>query len=422
LYLPVEIFGQENISRNSMMNETNPRVRVDANFNLPSNQSSDLPNVSSKLKCKNSTDISPASVSIDTDKTTYAPGQGILPFIYIYNSEGCLIPAKVLVEMINARTLDKIFSQTSFSTTQSGLINDGQQIYVDEPGDYNLTATIDINSKEQIAWKIISIKEIFETRQSFMWLIGLIFFSCLLFVILKGTKDPLLNEVLRFVFISGIIFSVLLSFIFINENISAFSPIGVVKKPITDLTPQTSDSSSSAPSDNSGSAPPMESSGEPFFVPESSFGEGQWVLNIGGQAPDYIYGVQIPITVVIFGITGGYLRYLYKTSKLKDNLSLLKEQAVSRNWMFYHSLEDISLLFLAPILAIAVWFILDQAGIKGQSAINTISITSFAIGLITDEVIQTLIRVSGSALGLKEKENKQDKQSSGKVDSDPVNT
>ncbi len=39
---------------------------------------------------------------------------------------------------------------------------------------------------------------------------------------------------------------------------------------------------------------------------------GQWVLNIGGsQRDNYLNGIQIPIFVIVFGIIGGYLRFLY---------------------------------------------------------------------------------------------------------------
>jgi hypothetical protein len=193
-------------------------------------------------------------------------------------------------------------------------------------------------------------------------------------------------------------------------------------------------------------------------------------------------GIQIPIYVIIFGISGGYLRYLYKTAKLQKSVNLSdrsylfswnnipgseseklkyflkenfnlewiidqefqkkgnsveasnKKNSVSillehdkeyaaiiingrkimkliveeengmfniyhtidrRRSIFYQSLEDLSLFFLAPLLAIAVWFILYQGGTTSTLAI---SIVSFAVGLITEEIIQTIIRISSSTL------------------------
>ena len=38
----------------------------------------------------------------------------------------------------------------------------------------------------------------------------------------------------------------------------------------------------------------------------------QWVINFGGTADDnYSSGVQVPTYILIFGIAGGYIRYLY---------------------------------------------------------------------------------------------------------------
>ena len=410
LILPISATGQEqpvnNFSNGKLPNPENLGMHSsDPSFPPPQS----YPTVSSQLKCKNTSDFDPASISIDTDKVTYAPTQSIFLFVFVYNQEGCIIPAKVVIEISSTDSSFKLVRQSSFSSTQGGLINNGQQFNLEDSGRYNLTATVKIADKEEIAWKIISVKEIFESRQALMWLIGLLFFVGLILVIIRGTRDLLLNEILRFICISGIIFSALSSFIFINENISAFSPIGVVKKPnsgtsietVTDISP------SPPPATSSGEAPPPStSSGEAIYLPESAFGEGQWVLNIGGQAPAYSFGIQIPLAVIIFGIAGGYLRYLYKTSKLKNNLSIMVGEMNNRNWRFYHSLEDIALLFLAPLLAIGVWFLLDLAGIKGQSAINTIAVTSLTIGLITEEVIQMLIKFSGSALGMTQKEQK----------------
>jgi len=430
LILPISATGQEqpvnNFSNGKLPNPENLGMHSsDPSFPPPQS----YPTVSSQLKCKNTSDFDPASISIDTDKVTYAPTQSIFLFVFVYNQEGCIIPAKVVIEISSTDSSFKLVRQSSFSSTQGGLINNGQQFNLEDSGRYNLTATVKIADKEEIAWKIISVKEIFESRQALMWLIGLLFFVGLILVIIRGTRDLLLNEILRFICISGIIFSALSSFIFINENISAFSPIGVVKKPnsgtsietVTDISPSpppatssgeapppaTSSGEAPPPSTSSGEAPPPStSSGEAIYLPESAFGEGQWVLNIGGQAPAYSFGIQIPLAVIIFGIAGGYLRYLYKTSKLKNNLSIMVGEMNNRNWRFYHSLEDIALLFLAPLLAIGVWFLLDLAGIKGQSAINTIAVTSLTIGLITEEVIQMLIKFSGSALGMTQKEQK----------------
>jgi hypothetical protein len=54
------------------------------------------------------------------------------------------------------------------------------------------------------------------------------------------------------------------------------------------------------------------------------------------------------------------------------------------------------LLLLAPLLAIAVWFLLLQIGLQqqnissGQTGIFILAVISFSVGLITQEVVQRL--------------------------------
>ena len=178
------------------------------------------------------------------------------------------------------------------------------------------------------------------------------------------------------------------------------------------------------------------------------------MINVGGGKSGpfgpYKGGIQIPIYIFVFGIAGGYLRYLYKTSKLRlldktlkgtyiftwdkvpgidsntlkdflirnlgikwtgspdleikksndkktinisdgkrylsitlnnthaeiriDSGEVYRLSAIERNdtikiyqgiddmrrLVFYQSLEDLSVIFLAPLLAIATWFILSQ--------------------------------------------------------------
>ncbi len=131
----------------------------------------------------------------------------------------------------------------------------------------------------------------------------------------------------------------------------------------------------------------------------------------------------------MFGIAGGYLRYLYKTAKIrtfdkeiqdlrtttnkifsdeyqsqidklkKDRMKLVEIQKLGesslmvqkidtelsglmyakeyryrsglRKLIFYRSIEDLSLLFLSPLLAIAIWFVLDQWQTTASNVKNT---------------------------------------------------
>jgi hypothetical protein len=144
---------------------------------------------------------------------------------------------------------------------------------------------------------------------------------------------------------------------------------------------------------------------------------GQWVINIGGEPKEkYAFGIQVPINVFIFGIAGGYLRYLYQMAQkarpekevtiqgapapespqTKEQEGQKSSQPTS-DWqtrgIFFDTLRDIALLFLSPLLAIAVWLVLLQGG---TTSILTLGAVSFAIGLITTEVVQMLIRFGAS--------------------------
>jgi hypothetical protein len=331
----------------------------------------------------------PISIGVETVKSIYAPLEGVGMKISVYDSKGCLVPAKVVLQITRLDTGNPtvVYRQSFTSDTTIGIPSFTTFNYFtsNEPGIYNITATTTINGKEETSWKILTIQEFYLSRFAFMWFLGFIFFIGLVILIIKSFANRELNEVLRFTFISGIIFSILLSFIFLNEKVSEVSPIGIVTKQVT--------------------PPGAETLPTPIGeIPANLLGSGQWVLNIGGQADEYSYGIQIPIGILVFGIAGGYLRYLYKTSKIykeyKEYFISGKDDVSSyRLWLFYHSLEDISLLFLAPLLAIAIWLLLIQAGMQGQEALPTIAVISFSVGLVTEEVVQALINFTKSTLG-----------------------
>ena len=190
---------------------------------------------------------------------------------------------------------------------------------------------------------------------------------------------------------------------------------------------------------------------------------GEWVIIIGGnndneyqyqdQTMQDKYVIEIPVYVVIFGIIGGYLRYLYSKSILilrndsgsspenqnnstdKDNDKDKSEELHSKSAPTLHndsgsspenqnnstdkdndkdkseelhsfgkSLGEIALLFLAPVLAIAIFFMLNIIGVSGQNSIYVIGVLSIGIGLATKEAIDVIIRFAKSKF--EEPENK----------------
>ena len=164
-------------------------------------------------------------------------------------------------------------------------------------------------------------------------------------------------EICRFIFLSIIALTPIVAFVFSNVEIAPNSPIGFVIK-----------------------------HGSNGLIGPNNITQqgGQWNLNIGGAWIDnYQSGIQIPINVVIFGIAGGYLRLLYTTSqKIKGG-----SQSDNKDTFFYQTLSDLSLIFLSPLLAIAVYLVFFQGG---TVSIYTLAAISISIGLVTKEAIGML--------------------------------
>jgi hypothetical protein len=277
----------------------------------------------------------------------------------------------------------------------------------------------------------------------------------LIFLIMLSTRNIELTkfEIYRFISISGIILPIIFGLIFIDSEWGRNSPISILK----------------------------------FVDPskEEQIGN-QWIINIGGIKMDnYRSGIFIPVFVLIFGLAGGYLRFLHRTILQKDNVEslsqideylfkwndipgniqetnklkqyllthynvpwinnrefekiadnenkifsedkknnilislnqneekiiikvndkvkgsliarssnddiLIYKRSDKKNWLFYQSLGDLTILIMAPLLAIAAWFILTTAGVYDKYVVATVS---FAIGLITDNIVNRLISFS----------------------------
>jgi hypothetical protein len=98
------------------------------------------------------------------------------------------------------------------------------------PGIYNITASTPIDGKIQSAWKLIEVHNIYNSTTAYAIYIAIIFFVGLIIVITFRKINYTLSEVLRFIFISGIIVSVILSFIFIDEPVGSTSPVGLIQQ------------------------------------------------------------------------------------------------------------------------------------------------------------------------------------------------
>jgi hypothetical protein len=182
----------------------------------------------------------------------------------------------------------------------------------------------------------------------------------------KPVPDLHHKEVYRFILISGIVLLPILSFIWTDVETGTYGPVGII------LT------NSSA-------------------VPNNNQTISQWALNIGGSsATEYRSGIVIPLYIVLLGTLGGYLRYLYKTyqkgehpgldNKKKKEKEEEEEKHMTPRKFMRETLGELATIFLAPLLAIAVWLIILEQ-ITSPYALAAISLI---IGLAIEEVISGL--------------------------------
>lgn len=279
-----------------------------------------------------------------------------------------------------------------------------------DDGRYQVDAFASVSGKKVGASSIFEVKNAFFSNSAKMIGWAIVFFIILLTVIFFGNliygsvstptqfrlkQRGIANvELFRFLSLTGIAAFLILAFVFADAEIGVNSPVGLVKQNFKIIN-QTD-------------------------AQNSIVRENAWVINIGGsQTDNYVGGIQIPTFVIIFGLAGGYLRYLYgmrfffsrwkKGDEFEDTDKNWGDLNISDNLSFLrHSLRSLSLFFLSPMLAVVIWFILFQSGTTGKWAIAAVS---FSLGLITEEVIQVIIAfVRKILVGIKEEgvEKKED--------------
>lgn len=249
----------------------------------------------------------------------------------------------------------------------------GKQVFALHPLDsglYNITVTAIGNRASESASIIVSVVSLFWTSSVVFLYVALGFFAALLILILRTETQNSIQEILRFVFLSGIVASLLASLLLSDLEFGDNAPIGLVK---------------------------AQDENNPLL---------EWTFNIGGVRDplngNRVGGLNIPVYVIAFGLIGGYLRYLYKTSRLLKDDDLKKEKEkmtkylkdtsradnleIDRKIAFYEALEDLSLFFLAPILAVVVWFLFSQWEPLENSP-SVLAVFSFTSGLVTNEIV-----------------------------------
>ncbi|HEY7572082.1 MAG TPA: hypothetical protein VH796_12010 [Nitrososphaeraceae archaeon] len=338
---------------------------------------------------------SDTSIAIDSKKTLITP-QDVFLNIFVYDMNNCSVNKQVNIQVrylgdkdeadSNLKTItnnynnDKpsIITKASASSEQQNLatIKTMPLIYnetalisffsksgipLDKQGLYLVRASIPGEDQVKPSWIVIHGRDLFGTNFALSLIIGFIAFIGLLifsiFANIYGNKLQKYSKEVRFLCISVMVFSMAVVFYFVTEELGTGSPLGLIKRPLTN-------------------------SSITSLIPGAS-GE-QWVINIGGVPENkYMFGLQIPVYVFVFGLVGGYIRYLYATVQSQtDNGGKVT---------VYNSLYDVAQIFLAPLLAAAVWFLIIQNGVDPLKGIFMLAVISFAVGLATTNVVNALI-------------------------------
>jgi hypothetical protein len=262
------------------------------------------------------------TISIKTDNPTYFPGDTIRVFGSLYNKNGSPVTnASIHIDAYQSKDPNepkKIIYRTSIITDSNGKYSDdGLRISESDYGlvssmmnfskmspnlfgeSYIVEASTSFGGIMNSTWTKVEIKNMFLTFSSLALLSGLIwvfgFIAAVWWPIkIEFDKDnipwskrainilkagPQSKQIIVFVCISGMVLAPIASLLLADIEVGKHSPLGFVKKEFTSV---------------NGSI------------------TNQWVMNFGGtEANNFSSGVQVPIYILIFGIAGGYIRYLY---------------------------------------------------------------------------------------------------------------
>ncbi len=310
-------------------------------------------------------------ISVTTDLVKYIAGDVVGLSGSIIDGDGCPLQQPVNLEV--KRGSEVMYAITVIANSEGYFYDSG--LNADKAGVYSVKAVPSGTDGGNYAIIKFEVKEIFDTRPAYMLYIGMGFFGGLAFIVSREIKNIAVTEMWRFVCLTGIAFSIIAALLLTDVQIGSRSPVGLVLKT----------------ADDSGNCDQSVLYGEI---------KGEWMINFGGNPPYYCgTGIQVPVNILVFGIAGGYLRYLWDTARLREKMQEVMKKntqhTIARTWLFYVSLHDLALFILAPLLAIVVWFVLSASGATG---LLTIAAVSFTVGLVTEEIIQTLIRFTTSVL------------------------
>jgi hypothetical protein len=247
------------------------------------------------------------SVSVYTDKRQYVTAEPVQISGSVLYPGGQ--PVNNTIVKINISRVEGEIAERTESTAQ---VNYGTYnlsgFSANEPGYYYINASVQdrgyfgsMNTINTSSFTTIKVTDAFLTFPFYMVYLAIACFGGLMYYIIISEKKNIsfaANEVIRLVLLTIIVISPIVGLLYTESQIGINSPISFIKSPQTE-----------------------------------ELGD-QWVINVGGlKINNYQTGILIPIYVIIFGLAGGYLRYLYRTAKLRTNIDAGQQmQLYLFNW------------------------------------------------------------------------------------------
>src|ERR1051326_6066790 len=277
----------------------------------------------------------PSSIAIDSRKIFIAPEDAFLN-VLVYDKNNCLINKQVDIEVrylgsgsqadtnlnnvVSLHDVGKAEASTSLSQQNKDPANNGMPLIynqtaintffsksgvpLDKEGLYLVRASIPGQKYVADSWTLINGMSFFQTSIWYSMAIGAVAFCGLLALSGLTNKCDVFGKYgkeARFLLISIIVFSSVSALYFVGEELGVGAPVGLVKRSLINSTSITN------------------------TIPGA--GGEQWMINIGGvRENNYKFGLQIPIYVVVFGIIGGYIRYLYNTTQSQIGRASCRER------------------------------------------------------------------------------------------------
>jgi hypothetical protein len=193
---------------------------------------------------------------------------------------------RILVFSYNSTSKPEIVYKTSIFSLNGSYADN--ILNTQNAGSYNITATL--ANFNETSFTTIEVENPINTSTARTSLLGIVSFVLLLFLpgllldwggIQNGVH---LIEKFNFILFSTFIFAIIFALSLADVAIGPNSPVGLVLKHPLDDNEQVSKG-------------------------------GEWIINIGGHPNNnYSDGIAIPVYVVVFGIIGGFIRYLYETA------------------------------------------------------------------------------------------------------------